>query len=97
VNEAIHDKHYKDAAEALVKEQGDLMKKMNDATMAGKYDEATKYGERLTEISMLAMDSNYNWNQAIRCLDDLQLNAYATKIVIDRPLAEWELPGSASK
>lgn len=92
MNEVIHDKHYKDADEALVKEQGDLVKRMNEATAAGKYDEATKVSERMMEISMLATDPNYNWNRAIKCLDDLQLNAYATKIVIDRPLAEWELP-----
>ncbi len=97
MSEVIHDKHYKDADAALVNEQRDLTKKMTDLMTAGKYDEATKVGERMTEISMLAMDSKYNWDKAIKCLDELQLNAYATKFVIDRPLSEWEIPKGSGK
>ena len=48
-------------------------------------------GPGLPGLSYLTI---HNWDRAIRCLDELQLNAYATKIVIDRPPAEWEIPAA---
>lgn len=88
----LYDKHYTAVAESLGKEQAGLTKKMTDLSTAGKYDEAGKVGDRMMEITMLSMDAKYNWGVAIKCLEEMALNAYPTKIVIDRPLSEWKIP-----
>ena len=92
MDEVLYNKYYTDPAAALTKEQEGLVKKMTDLTTAGKYDEAGKVGDRMMQISGLASDGKYNWDIAIKCLDEMALNAYPTKIMIDRPPSEWELP-----
>ena len=56
-----------------------------------KYDEATKVGERMTQLSSRHSDAPKNWDNAIKCLQELENNAYPTKIVIDKQPSQWDL------
>jgi hypothetical protein len=93
MDETLIDKHYTTPAAALAKEQEELVKKMTALSTAGKYDEAGKVGDRMMQISTIATDYQYNWDAAIRCLQEMEASAYPVRILIDRPPAEWDLSG----
>jgi len=93
MDEVIFDKYIVAPEEAATKEEQELTKKMMELTTQMKYDEAMKIGDRMTKLSSRHSDAQRNWDAAIKCLQELEKNAYATKIVIDKHPSQWDLSG----
>jgi len=93
----IFDKYYVAPEEAVVKEQRELGEKMRVLMTQGKYDEATKVGDRMTKLSARQSDGRLNWDTAVKCLQELEKNAYATQIVIDMHPSKWDLSSFTRK
>ncbi len=91
MNEVIFEKYFVAPEEAATKEEQELAKKMGELSTQGKYDEAMKVGNRMTELSSRHSDAQRNWDNAIKCLQEMDKNAYATKIVIDMHPSKWDL------
>ena len=56
-----------------------------------QYDAATKLGDRMMELSGIQSNPKNDWDTAIKCLEEMERNAYATKIVIDMHPSKWDL------
>ncbi|HYQ86115.1 MAG TPA: hypothetical protein VES59_02610 [Bacteroidota bacterium] len=97
MDEIIYEKYYVAPEEAVAKEQQELVKKMTVLTTQGKYDEATKVGDRMTQLSGRHSDARMNWDTAVKCLQELEKNAYPTKIVIDKHPSKWDLSSFTRK
>jgi hypothetical protein len=91
MDKVIWEKYIVAPEEAAAKEEQELVKKMTELTTQMKYDEATKVGDRMTQLSSRHTDAKRNWDMAIKCLQELEKNAYATKIVIDKHPSQWDL------
>ncbi len=91
IDEIVYEKQITTPENAVVKEQQELSTKMQQLMAQMKYDEATKVGDRMTQLSALSTDSKWNWDLAIKCLQELEKNAYPTKIVIDKHPSQWDL------
>jgi hypothetical protein len=90
-DEVIYDKYYTNSAEATKKELEEVQKKYTDAITKMQFDEATKLGDRMVKLSGVQPDLKGDWDTAIKCLQELDKNAYATKIVIDTHPSKWIL------
>ncbi len=64
---------------------------MQELSAQRKYGEAGKIGDRMMQLSSRQTDARWNWDNAIKCLQELEKNAYATKIVIDKHPSQWDL------
>src|SRR2546422_80578 len=93
----IFDKYFVAPEEAAAKEEQELVKKMTLLTTQGKYDEATKIGDRMTKLSSRHSDARAKWDNAIKCLQEMEQNAYATRIVIHKHPSKWDLSSYAKK
>jgi hypothetical protein len=93
----LYDKYFDAPERALAKEQEELVKKMTEATTKMKYDEAAKIGDRIMKISQRQTDKSWEWDVAIKCLDEMKANAYATIVVIDMHPSQWDLSGVSKK
>ena len=91
IAEVIYDKYFVAPAEARMKELADVQKKYADAMAKMKYDEAGKLGDRMVKLSGMQSNPKEDWDTAIKCLEELAKNAYATKIVIDMHPSKWDL------
>ncbi len=91
MDEVVYEKQITTPENAVTKEQQELSTKMQQLMVQMKYDEATKVGDRMTQLSALNSDAKWNWGLAIKCLQELEKNAYATKIVIDKHPSQWDL------
>ena len=91
MDEVIYDKYFIAPAEARTKELEMVQKKYNDAMAKLNYDEATKLGDRMMELSGIQPDHKKQWDTAIKCLQEMDKHAYATKIVIDMHPSKWDL------
>lgn len=91
MDEVIFEKYFVAPEEAATKEEQELAKKMTQLATLGKYDEATKIGDRMTKLSSRHSDARANWDTAVKCLQEMEKNAYTTKIVIDKHPSKWDL------
>ncbi len=91
MDEVIYEKCVEAPEKEALKEEQALVKKMTELTTQMKYDEAGKVGDRMTQLSSRHTDAKRNWDIAIKCLQELEKNAYATKIVIDKHPSQWDL------
>jgi hypothetical protein len=94
MDEVLFEKYIVAPEEAITKEAQELGKKMTELSTAMKYDEAGKVGDRMMELSARQRDARWNWDNAIKCLQEMEKNAYATKIVIDKHPSQWDLSGA---
>jgi hypothetical protein len=93
MDEVIFEKYFVAPEEARKKEGQELAKTMQELSAQRKYEEAGKIGDRMMELTHRENDPHRNWDNAIKCLQEMEKNAYATKIVIDRPPSRWDLSG----
>lgn len=91
MDEVLFNKYWIAPEEALTKENADLQKKMTEATTQMKYDEATKLGDRMMKLMESQNDPKEHWKTALKCLEEMDKHAYATKIVIDMHPSKWDL------
>jgi hypothetical protein len=91
MDEVIFEKYLVAPEEAATKEEQELVKKMMELTTHGKYDDAMKISDRMTKLSSRHSDARGNWGNAIKCLQEMEKNAYATQIVIDKHPSQWDL------
>jgi hypothetical protein len=91
MDEVIFEKYFVAPEEAATKEEQELAKKMTALMTQMKYDEAMKVGDRMTQLSSRHSDASKNWDAAIKCLQELEKNGYATMIVIDKHPSQWDL------
>ena len=91
MNEVIFEKYFMAPEEAAKKEEQELARKMTELMTQRKYDEASKIGDRMTKLSSRHSDARLNWDAAIKCLQELEKNAYTTMIVIDKHPSQWDL------
>lgn len=91
MDEVIFEKYFVAPEEAAQKEEQELAKKMVELGTQMKYDEAMKISDRMTKLSSRHSDASKNWDNAIKCLQELEKNAYATQIVIDKHPSQWDL------
>lgn len=97
MDDVLFDKYFEAPERAMAKEQEELVRKMTDASTSGKYDEATKIGDRMMQLSQRQTDISWQWPVAIKCLDEMKANAYATIVVIDVHPSQWDLSKVARK
>jgi hypothetical protein len=91
MDEVIFEKYFVAPEEAAQKEEQELAKKVGQLMSQMKYDEAIKVQDRMTKLSSRHSDARWNWDNAIKCLQEMEKNAYATKIVIDKHPSQWDL------
>jgi hypothetical protein len=92
MDEVIYNKYFTSPAEARAKEQEELQKKYMAAISKMDYDGAAKISNRIVELSGIApTDGTDDMKTIIKCLDEMDMNAYATKIVIDMHPSKWDL------
>lgn len=89
VDEVLYDKYYTSAEETRQKELAEIQKKYMDAMTKMQYDEASKLGDQMMKYTQ--PQTKDDWNTAINCLEEMEKNAYATKIVIDMHPSKWDL------
>ena len=92
-DQAIYDKHYTEPGKNKAEELDKLTKKMTELTMNMEYEEAAKIGDKMMELQGEHSDAKYNWDKAIKCLDEFKQNAFATMIVIDTHPSSWDISG----
>lgn len=96
-DDVIFEKYFTAPAEARMKELADVQKKYADAMAKMKYDEAGKLGDRMVKLSGMQSNPKEDWDTAIKCLQEMEKNAYATKIVIDKHPSLWDLSDGDKK
>ena len=89
VDEVVYDKYYTSAEENRKKEIEEIQKKYMDAMTKMKYDEASKLGDQMMKYTQ--PQTKDDWNTALKCLQEMEKNAYATQIVIDMHPSKWDL------
>jgi len=89
MDEVVYDKCYTAPEEARQKEIKQVQKKLTDASISMKFDEASKLGDRL--MKLMQDDPKDQWGTAIKCLEEMDKHAYLTKIVIDTHPSKWDL------
>jgi hypothetical protein len=85
----VFDKYYTAPEAAHQKEIADVQKKLADASAAMKFEEAQKLSDRL--MKLMQNDPAADWKTAVACLEEMDKNAYASKIVIDLHPSKWNL------
>ena len=91
MDEVLFDKYFDAPGRAMLKEQEELREKLTAATMSKKYDEAGRLGNKLVELVQRQSNTSWQWDVAIKCLDEMTANAYATIVVIDVHPSQWDL------
>jgi UvrB/UvrC motif-containing protein len=89
VDDVIYDRYFVTPEKDRQKELEELQKKMNQATTQMRYDEATALGDRLTKLAIGPKDPRESMDIVMKCLQELDKNAYATKIFIDAHPSKW--------
>jgi hypothetical protein len=89
VDEVLYDKYYTSAEETRQKELEEIQKKYTDAMTKMKYDEATKLGDQMMKYTQ--PQTKDDWNTALKCLQEMEKNAYTTMIIIDMHPSKWDL------
>ena len=89
VDEVLYDKYYTSAEETRKKEMEETQKKYMDAMTKMKYDEASKLGDQMMKYTQ--PQTKDDWNTALKCLQEMEKYAYATKIEIDMHPSKWDL------
>jgi len=51
----------------------------------------------MKKLQVRSQDAKYNWDRVIKCLDELNQNAYATVIVIDKHPSVWDISKALGK
>jgi hypothetical protein len=89
VDEVLYDKYYTSAKQSRQQELEQTQKKYTDALAKMNYDEATRLGNLMMKLSQPQPEDD--WVVALKCLEEMEKNAYATKIVIDTHPSKWDL------
>ena len=89
MDDVIYEKYFVAPEKARAKEIEDLQKKLTQATTQMRYEEATTIGDRLTKLAIGPKDPKESMDNVINCLQEMERNAYATKIFIDTHPSKW--------
>ena len=89
MDDVIFEKYFVTPEEEALREEQELVKKMQALSAQMKYDEATKLGGQMMKYTQ--PQTKDDWNTALKCLQEMEKYAYATKIEIDMHPSKWDL------
>ena len=89
VDEVLYDTYYTSAEETRQKELTEIQKKYMDAMTKLKYDEASKLGDQMMKYTQ--PQTKDDWSTALKCLQEMEKNAYTTMIVIVMHPSKWDI------